>query len=77
MPADGVGLPADMRGEFGASPCRGQLQVSKVLDRASKLYGYRINAYVVLGIALTVCRLRPTPGGALATETPDVPQKVA
>jgi hypothetical protein len=28
----------------------GSLQVSKALDRARKLHGYRINAYVRLGV---------------------------
>jgi hypothetical protein len=80
MPADGTGLPIIIRIYAANSAHRrfiGSLQESKAPDRAGKLHGYRINAYVRLGVKhtrLTVCWFRPL---ALAVQTPDVPQKAA
>jgi hypothetical protein len=47
MPADGTGLPIIVRGNSRAIVV-GSFPLSKALDRASKLHGYRINAYVRL-----------------------------
>jgi hypothetical protein len=52
MPADGTGLPIIMRVSAANSAHRrfmGSFQESKVPDRARKLHGYRINAYVRSG----------------------------
>ena len=48
MPTDGTRLPIDRSGDFGASPFCRQLSGKQTLDRARKLHGYRINAYVRL-----------------------------